>query len=114
MSDQMTLVVLNIALTGFTGILAWFLKELWALWRESAKHREKMQEHLHALEKSMIESGAILREMVAELRLELAKDYVPMVEFKEFREDYVRPQMHDIKERVNTLEAKGLYAGKKL
>ena len=109
----MILIILNVALAGFTGLLAWFLKELWGLWRESERHREAMQKHMYALEKSMIESSSIFREMVAGLRLVLAKDYVPDADFREFRDEYVRPSIHDLKERVSTIEHKALYGDKK-
>ena len=91
----MILIILNVALAGFTGLLAWFLKELWGLWRESEKHRDKMQEHMHAIE------------------LRLAMNYVPLHEFKEHRDGYVRPSIHDLKERVGTIEHKALYGDKK-
>lgn len=102
----MILIILNVALAGFTGLLAWFLKELWGAWRESERHREKMHDHLHALERSMIESAALLRGMIAELRLELAKNYLPEVDFNKFRDEYVRPNMHKLNERVSTIEGK--------
>ena len=104
MSENLILVVLNIALTGFTALLAWFLKELWGLWKEANVQREKLREHLYVLERSMVENVGLMRDMISELRLELAKDYVASEDFKDFKEKYTRPSIHDLRERVSNIE----------
>ena len=105
----MAIVILNIALTGFTGMLAWFLKELWVLYKQVISDLEEIRALIEEHRRHDIEAVALIREMLAEFRLEVAKDYVPTEEFKEFRDKYSRPSIHELRERIASLEGTGLF-----
>lgn len=109
MGEPVMLMILNLALAGFTGILAWFLKELWQLWKEERQARETLTQENNKLGRDVLEMGALLREMIGEIRLELAKDYVATPEFRDFRDAYARPQIHNLRERVSAMEGRGLF-----
>ena len=100
MTDPVILIFLNVALAGFTGLLAWFLKELWGLWKETRDEIVQVRLLIEDHRRHDVEAISLMREIIAELRLELAKDYVPSTDFK------------DLKERVGTIEHRDQYAGK--